>query len=310
MKVALLGPNGFVGQNVINEFTKNGMDFFPVSRKFGYDLRKKSDNIRFIKDSQCSVILNCAAHVGSLNYVTKNAADIVSDNGQMILSLYDGVREINPEILIINPIANCAFPANASIFKEENVWDGPLHPSILSYGLTRRFLIGIAECYKMQSGIRTINLYTPNMYGPFDSTDPDKAHALNALVSKFVKAGKNNNAELEVWGSGNVIREWLYVKDFSRIVSMIISSTDNYNLCKPLNIAQNWGLSIKELVNLITKSFDYHGQVNWNKSMPDGALKKIMDDTEFRKHFSDFRFTTLEEGIQETTNYYLSKFPY
>lgn len=310
MKVALLGPNGFVGQNVINEFVKNKIDFYPVSRKFGYDLRKKSDNIRFIKDSECTVILNCAAHVGSLNYVTKNAADIVSDNGQMIISLYDGVREENPDILIINPIANCVFPADASIFKEDEVWNGRLHQSILSYGLTRRFLIGISECYKIQGGIRTINLYTPNMYGPFDSTDPDKAHALNALVSKFVKAGENNKDELEVWGSGKVIREWLYVKDFSRIVSMIINSKDHYNLCNPLSIAQNWGLSIKELVSLIIKSFDYKGRVNWNTNMPDGALKKIMDDTEFKKYFPDFRFTSLEEGIQETTNYYLSKFPY
>ena len=119
MKVALLGPNGFVGQNVINEFVKNKIDFYLVSRKFGYDLRKKSDNIRFIKDSECTVILNCAAHVGSLNYVTKNAADIVSDNGQMIISLYDGVREENPDILIINPIANITKSIITKIMKSE-----------------------------------------------------------------------------------------------------------------------------------------------------------------------------------------------
>ena len=310
MKVALLGPNGFVGQNVVNEFSKNHIDFFPVSRKYGYDLRKKADNIGFINDSQCNVILNFAAHVGSLNYVTKNAADIVSDNTQMILSLYDGVREVDPDILIINPIANCAFPANASIFKEDNVWGGPLHHSMLSYGLTRRFPLGTSECYRIQNGIKTINLFTPNMYGPFDSTDPDKAHALNALVSKFVKAGKNKKNEVEVWGSGEVIREWLYVKDFSKIVSMIIQSKNHYNLCKPINIAQMWGLSIKELVNIIIKSFEYKGIVNWNKNMQDGALKKVMDDTEFRKYFPDFKFTSLQEGIQETTNYYLSRYPY
>ncbi len=310
MKIALLGSNGFVGQNVVNDFNKHQIEFFPVSRKFGYDLRVKADNIRFIKESQCSIIINCAAHVGSLNYVTKKAADIVSDNTQMITSLYDGVREVNPEILIINPVANCAFPANSSVFKEDEFWNGPLHSSILSYGLTRRFLIGASECYRLQHGVKTINLFTPNMYGPYDSTDPDKAHALNALVSKFVKAGKQKKSDIEVWGSGIVIREWLYVKDFAKIVSKIIQNENHYNLCKPVNIAQNWGLSIKELVSLIIKSFNYKGNVNWNTNMPDGALKKVMDDTEFRNFFPDFKFTSLEDGIQETTNYYLSKYPY
>lgn len=310
MKIALLGSNGFVGQNVANDLKEHQIDFFPVSRKFGYDLRKKKDNIRFLKESECSVILNCAAHVGSLNYVTKNAADIVSDNTQMILSMYDSVREVNPDILIINPIANCVFPANSSLYKENELWNGPLHSSILSYGLTRRFLIGISECYRIQNNIKTISLFTPNMYGPYDSTDPDKAHALNALVSKFVKAGKQKKNEIEVWGSGNVIREWLYVKDFAKIISMIILNKDRHHLLAPINIAQNCGLSIKELINLIIKSFNYKGKVNWNTNMPDGTLKKVMDDTEFRKFFPDFKFTSLANGIQETTKYYSARYPY
>jgi NAD dependent epimerase/dehydratase family. len=310
MKIALLGANGFVGQNVVNEFKKHNLDFFPVSREYGFDLRKKSDNIRFLTESNCSIILNCAAHVGSLNYVTKNAADVVSDNTRMILSMYDSVREINPEILIINPVANCGFPADSTIFKEDEFWNGPLHSSILSYGLTRRYLIGTSECYRMQAGIKSINLFTPNMYGPHDSTDPDKAHALNALVSKFVKAGQQKKNELEVWGSGKVIREWLYVKDFARIALSIIQDKNIYNFTEPINIAQNWGLSIKSLVDLIIKSFGYKGNVNWNTNMPDGAIKKVMDDARFRNYFPEFKFTSLEQGIQETTNYYLSRYPY
>lgn len=310
MKIALLGHNGFVGRNVVEEFKKQGIDFFPVSRKEGFDLRKKEDNIRFLEESGCSVVLNCSAHVGSLNYVTEKAADIVSDNTHMILSLYESVKEVNPDICIIQPIANCAFPAAASLFKEDDLWNGPLHPSILAYGLTRRFLIATSDCYRMQYGINSINFFTPNMYGPFDSTDPNKAHALNALVSKFVKAGKENKDRVEVWGSGVVIREWLYARDFARIIAIVIQNLSKYRIGKPLNIAQNWGLSIKELVALIIQSFQYKGSVDWNKDMPDGAPKKVMDDQAFRKIFPDFQFTSLEEGIQETTNYYIHQYPY
>lgn len=310
MKIALLGANGFVGRNVVDEFEKQNIDFFPVSRKEGYDLRKKEDNIRFIRESGCSVILNCAAHVGSLNYVTEKAADVVSDNTQMILALYESVREVNPGIFIIHPIANCAYPAEASVYTEEELWNGPLHPSVMSYGLTRRFIISLSECYQMQYGIHTLNFFTPNMYGPFDSTDPNKAHALNALVSKFVKAGKENKDKVEVWGSGVVIREWLYARDFARIITIVIQNLQQYCLGKPLNIGQNWGMSIKELVELIIKSFQYNGTVAWNKSMPDGAPKKVMDDCAFRQVFPDFQFTPLAEGIQKTTQYYISQYPY
>lgn len=310
MKIALLGPNGFVGQNIVDEFNRQDISYFPVSRQHGFDLTKKEDNIRFLKVSGCTVVLNCAAHVGSLNYVTEKAADIVNDNTQMVLALFEAVKEYNPAVTIIQPIANCAFPANATAYKEHELWNGPLHPSILSYGLTRRFIIAASECYKMQYGINTVNLFTPNMYGPFDSTDPNKAHALNALVSKFVKAGKEGTEEVEVWGTGVVIREWLYARDFARIVACLLKNPDQHNYTQPVSVAQNWGLSIKELVALIVKSFGYEGQINWNRNMPDGALKKVMDDTEFRKIFPDFQFTPMEQGIQETTDYYISRYPF
>lgn len=310
MKIALLGPNGFVGQNLSEEFRINDIPFFPVSRRYGYDLREKEDNIRFIKESGCSIIINCCAHVGSLNYVTTKSADIISDNTRMILSLYESVKEVDRNIWIINPIANCAFPANATKYVETELWDGPLHPSVMAYGMTRRFMVVTADSYQKQYGIRTINLFTPNMYGPLDSTDPNKAHALNALVSKFVKAGQEPGSQVEIWGTGVAIREWLYARDFARIITSIVKKPLNGEFSKPVSVAQNFGLSIKELVDIIMKCFKYNGQVNWDSKMPDGAPKKVMDDTEFRKIFPDFEFTCMHKGIQETTNYYLSKYPY
>lgn len=310
MKIALLGHNGFVGKNVVEEFNKQNIAFFPVSRQLGFNLKEKKDNINFIKESGCSIIINCAAHVGSLNYVTEKAADIVNDNTQMILALYESIKEVDPSIIIIQPVANCAFPSSAFLFKEEELWNGPLHSSVMSYGLTRRFIIAASECYRAQYGINSINLYTPNMYGPFDSTDPNKAHALNALVYKFLKASKGLNSNVDVWGSGIAIREWLYAKDFARILANIVMLSDKAHLYRPVNIAQNWGVSIKELVDLITHSFNYKGQVSWDQSKPDGALKKVMDDTVFRKIFPDFKFTSMEKGIKETTEFYSKQYIY
>jgi GDP-L-fucose synthase len=310
MKIVLLGANGFVGKNVAELIEKNGYAIQKVSRQNGYDLRELDDNLRFIKEYNPDVIINCAAHVGSLNYVTEFAADVLSDNSKMILNLYDAVRQTKPAITIIQPLANCAYPANATVYKEDEFWNGPLHPSVMSYGFTRRLMWTTADCFRLQYGIRSVNLITPNMYGPHDSTDPNKAHALNALASKFVKAIHDNQEQVEIWGTGVAIREWLYALDFARVVLEALKELNDDKFYQPFNIAQEYGLSVKELVGLILKYVPYKGKVWYNDKKPDGAPRKVMDKTKFEKILPRFKFTSFEEGIKATAAYYQSVYPY
>jgi GDP-L-fucose synthase len=274
------------------------------------DLRDTSQAAAFFEKVQPDFIINCAAHVGSLNYVTKQAANVILDNSRMILSMYEAVASVCPHAIIINPIANCAYPAKSETFSEENWWDGHLHRSVLSYGSTRRLMWSAGECFAMQYGIRTISLLVPNMYGPYDSTDPNKAHALNALISKFVKLQQTNQKEIEIWGTGVAIREWLYAKDFGRLVLEIIQNPNRLGLSEPLNIGQNFGLSVMELVGVIKSIFSYRGQIIWDESKPDGAPRKVMDDRKFKKVFPDFEFTSIFEGIKTTVKYYELIYPY
>jgi GDP-L-fucose synthase len=310
MNIALLGDTGFVGRNVGEVLTENGLAFTGTSLRQGIDLRDTSHAVAFFEKVQPDFIINCAAHVGSLNYVTKQAADVILDNSRMILSMYEAVASVCPHAIVINPIANCAYPAKAETFSEENWWDGHLHRSVLSYGSTRRLMWSVGECFAMQHGIRTISLLVPNMYGPFDSTDPNKAHALNALISKFVTAKETKQKELEIWGTGVAIREWLYAKDFGRVVLEIIQNPNRLGLSEPLNIGQNFGLSVMELVGVIKSIFSYRGQIKWDESKPDGAPRKVMDDRKFQKVFPEFEFTPIFEGIKATMRYYESIYPY
>lgn len=310
MNILLLGASGFVGRNVSQELTAWNIPFQSSSRMNGTDLRDLTATLKLFSKLNPDVVINCAAHVGSLNYVTEQAAMVMLDNSRMILNMYQAVAELNKPVTIINPVANCAYPAKADIFREEVWWDGHLHRSVLSYGSTRRLLWAVGESFAMQFGLRSIYLLVPNMYGPFDSTDPNKAHALNALISKFVKAEKKAEHEIEIWGSGIAIREWLFVRDFGRVIASIVNDVNRVGLSEPINIAQNFGLSVRELVTLINGYFGNAFSVRWNTQMPDGAPKKVMDDTRFRKVFSDFRFTPMEEAIPETIQYYQSIYPY
>ena len=310
MKVALLGSTGFVGSNVAKVLESNKVEFDTVSLREGVDLRKVEDCIDFFQKSKPDFIINCAAHVGSLNYVTEKAATVIHDNSLMLLSMYAAIAKVSPNTVIINPIANCAYPAKSDIFVEDEWWNGHLHRSVLSYGATRRLMWTIGESYSMQYGIRSINLLVPNMYGPFDSTDPNKAHALNALISKFVKAEKSNQKEIVIWGTGIAIREWLFAEDFAKIVLLILNNRNMVGLAEPLNIGQNFGLSVRELVEIIKENFNFSGTIRWDHNKPDGAPKKVMDEQKFRKVFSDFQFTPFSNGIKQTIQYYESIYPY
>jgi GDP-L-fucose synthase len=310
MKIALLGGSGFVGKNVAEVLNENNILFDNISLSTGYDLRDTNQAASAFEKSNPDFIVNCAAHVGSLNYVTQQAATVIADNSRMILSIYEAAAKVCPKAIIINPIANCAYPAKAETFIEDYWWDGHLHRSVLSYGATRRLMWAIGESFQMQYGIRSIHLLVPNMYGPHDSTDPNKAHALNALISKFVKAKEKNQNEISIWGTGVAIREWLYAKDFGKIVLEIIKNQNMLGLSEPINIAQNFGLSVRELVDIITNAFNYKGQISWDTAMPDGAPKKVMDDRKFKKVFPDFIFTDFNYGIKRTVNYYEKQLPF
>jgi GDP-L-fucose synthase len=308
--ILVLGGTGFIGRNVIHVLRAAGLSCVSGSRREGTDLRDLNSARELLIRHRPKFIVNCAAHVGSLNYVTKQAAGVIADNTRMILSTYDAVTAECPTATVINPIANCAYPVTASSLEEDHWWDGHLHRSVLSYGSTRRFLWSVAECFQMQHGITSVHFLVPNMYGPFDSLDPNKAHAVNALAAKFVKAKSTDQKEIVIWGTGAAVREWLYAPDFARVVLEIIQNPGMVGIKEALNIGQNFGLTVRELVDLIARSTEYTGAIRYDDSMPDGAPRKVMDDRRFRKVFPKFVFTSFEVGLQKTISYYQTLLPY
>jgi len=302
MKVIVLGGYGFVGQNVVEVLKKREYKVISLSRRNGLDLTKLDMVVDKIKKISPDVIINCAAHVGSLHYVTEKAADVLDDNIRIIVNIYKAVKISSPSTVIINPISNCSYPGNTDIQSESEYWNGPVHPSVWAYGNSRRMLIVTSKCYNMQYGIKSINFIAPNAYGPGDYTDPNRTHALNGMIIRMLEAKKGGTCTFEIWGSGKPIREWIYVKDLARILANAAES--QHTQIEPINIAQNKGYSIKEIAEIIKEIVGYEGDLVFNTRYQDGDLVKILDDKLFRKKYPDFVFTDLKEGIKETVEYY------
>jgi len=304
VRILVLGGHGFVGKNFVAVLKDSEHTVIPLSRRDGLDLRDYVLTKRHFARIQPDAIVNCAAHVGSLHYVTTYAADVLHDNVQMALSLYRATQEVCPSVRIINPLSNCSYPGDADVHYEPDWWKGGVHQSVYAYGNSKRFIYVMADCYKQQYGIRSVNFLVPNSFGPGDYTDPNKTHALNGMIIRLLKVHREGQPEFEIWGTGKPVREWGYIGDVVEVMKHGLTIQED--LTYPVNIAQNHGYSIGESARMIAKAIGFQGKLTFNTQYQDGAPRKVLDDERFREIFPDYQFIDHEEGIQRTVAYYES----
>ena len=127
---------------------------------------------------------------------------------------------------LINPISNCAYPGEATLFKESEFWDGPLHESVKVYGSVRKLSTIGSWAYAKQHNLDVVNLILSNMYGPGDHFEEKRSHALGALIMKMVKARIEAEEEVVVWGTGEATRDFCFVED---VADGIILAAEKYN---------------------------------------------------------------------------------
>ena len=301
MRTLVLGHTGFVGKNLTSFLESRGFDVAKISSE-QCDLRNYDEFNQTLKNlGAVDVVFNCAANVGSVHYVTAKAADVISDNTFMALNIYKGVLENFPDATIVNPLSNCSY-VNGTEVQDENKWlDGEVHPSVFSFGNFKRVLYYISRCYKMQHGIKSINLMFSGIYGPGDSTDPNKVHALNGMIIRMLGAVESGDEEFEIWGTGKPIREWIYIEDVCKV---LLGSLEAGEVVEPVNVAQGEGFAIAETAACIAKAIGYDGKLVFNTEYQDGAPIKILGMGRFEQLFEDYIFYDHQEGVGQTVEYY------
>tara|TARA_R110000824_G_scaffold14713_8_gene62429 strand:+ start:1390 stop:2310 length:921 start_codon:yes stop_codon:yes gene_type:complete len=303
MNILILGSTGFIGKNLVTRLKKENYNVFTCERASGVDIRDYKQIYDKIAEVKPEVIYNLASHGGSLHYVKEYSADVFNDNVQMALNLYRAVQEVSPTTKIIQPFSNCSYPGSSDVQTESTWLDGPVHPSVMSFGTSKRTIYYLSQCYYNQYGIRSVNLLFPNTYGPGDSCDPNKTHALNGMVIRMLEAKENNAEKFVVWGTGAPIREWAYVSDF---VEVLVLAMDLEVMIYPLNMGQGRGYSIAESALLIQCASGYTGEIVFDTQYTDGDPIKILDSQKFEETFPEFVFYDHYLGIEKTVEYYVS----
>lgn len=302
-RILVTGGTGFVGSKVVEACRAANWDVYSCALSQGVDLRDGQVAGRILSEIRPDCVVHCAAHVGGIGYVGEHAIEVFEDNLQIATGLMQGLRAAGVGTLI-TVMPNCTYPGEKSIYREDEWWDGPIHDSVLMYGLPRKTLWALCKTYGEVTGLRSAHLIFPNMYGPGDHFDPQRSHALGALIAKITAAQRAGLSHVELWGSGRPVREWMYVEDaadaivrFLQLADRDRSVLDGHQI---FNVGIAQGISIVELAELIREAVGWDGSFLFDRSRPDGALQKLLDGTRFRKLTGWTPATSLRSGIAAT----------
>jgi GDP-L-fucose synthase len=298
--ILLTGATGFLGKAVARGLEARKIPFVPTSLSLGLDLRDRAAAEKFFAGKKPRAVIHCAAFVGGIQFGMRQPVDVFENNMQITLNVFSAARKAGVS-RVVHPISNCIYPAQATFFKEDEVWDGPLHESVMAYGGARKALYLAAQTYHKQYGLDVANLVLSNMYGPGDHFDEERSHALGALIQKFVRARDGGEPFVTVWGTGRPVREWLYVDDAAEA---LIRGLDIPAQAQLLNIGHGNGVSIRDLAHLIGDLSGYKGEIRFDTSKADGAPFKTVDGSRGEKIFGWKPATALRDGISTTLQWY------
>jgi GDP-L-fucose synthase len=301
-KILVIGTNGFLGKHIKGLFEKEKESIFEIQGKSQVDLTREEEIESYLSQNSIEKIINCSAFVGGISYGYKFPVEMLVTNTQMTINLYNAASR-NGVQHIVNPISNCAYPGNLEVYKEENFWEGPPHSSVFYYGLSRRNIVAISSSFQQQYSLETSNVVLSNMYGPKDHFDIDRSHALGALVKKVCDAKMNDENEVEIWGSGEPIREWLYVEDGARALIKSLELNKPHQL---FNVGINEGISIKDLAHKILSEVDWSGEFKFDVSKPDGVKRKTVDGSLGQELLQWTPGIDIDTGIKMTVDWYMS----
>lgn len=304
-KVIVTGGAGFLGSYVVEKLKQRGAKQIIVPRIENYDLTDIQAIQRLFEDAEVAnketIIIHLAALVGGIEANRTRPADYFYTNLMMGVQLMHEAWKIGVDKFIaIGSI--CAYPKITPLpFKEENLWDGYPEETNAPYGLAKKMMLVQAQAYRQQYGFNAIYLLPVNLYGPGDNFDLETSHVIPALIRKCLEAQDRGEDQIVVWGDGSPTREFLFVDDAAE---GILLATEHYNDSQPVNLGSGKEISIKNLVQTIARLTGFEGELVWDTSKPNGQPRRVLDTQKAEKYFGFRARTSLEDGLQETIQWY------
>ncbi len=307
-KIFIAGHRGMVGSAIIQNLKSKGYENLITKTRQELDLTNQSDTEDFFKQYSPNVVIDCAAKVGGIHSNNAYRAEFIYDNLQIQNNLihYSHKYQID-KFLFLGSV--CAYPKfTDQPIKEEYLLRSSLEPTNEAYAIAKIAGTKMCESYYKQYDKQFLSVMPANLYGENDNFDPKNSHVLPALIRRFHEAKEKGLEQVEVWGTGNAMREFMHVKDLADACVHILENCkfkDIYDQgVSQINIGTGQEISIENLAYLIAQVVGYEGEIKFDLSKPDGALKRVLDCSRLHK-LGWHHKTNLEEGLRSTYDWFL-----
>jgi len=300
-KVYVAGHNGLVGSAVVRELEKNGYSNLLLRNRSELNLLEQNKVSEFFAKEKPEYVIDCAARVGGIKANMTYPADFLYENLQIQNNLIWSAKNSGVKKFLFLG-SSCIYPRDCpQPMKEEYFMTARPEPTNEGYAYAKIAGMKLCEYIHTQYDLPFISCMPTNIYGPGDNFDPETSHVIPSLIRRMYEAKELGLQTVEIWGTGNSRREFLYVDDLANSIVWLLN---NYGSKDFLNIGTGEDISIKELAETIKLLIGFKGELIFDSTKPDGMPKKLLDVS--KANNAGWRYkTNFEEGLKKTVDWYL-----
>ncbi len=302
-RIYVAGHGGLVGSALMRRLAGGGFTNILTATRAQLDLRDQGAVNNWFADNRPEYVFLVAGTVGGILANSTRPAEFIYDN----LMIHGTVVEASHQAKVSKLLylgSSCIYPRDATQpITEEQLLRGPLEPTIEWYAVAKIAGIKLCQAYRQQYGCDFISAMPTNLYGPEDNFDLTSSHVLPALIRKFHDAKQSAGNEVEIWGTGSAMREFLHVDDLADACLFLM---ENYSDEMHINVGTGVDLSIRELAEKVRRVVYPAAELRFDTSKPDGTPRKVLDVTRLNNLGWSPSYT-LDSGLPGTYQWFLDQ---
>lgn len=303
-KIYVAGHRGLVGSAIVRNLKSNGFENIITRTHSELDLTNQIDVRKFFEEERPEYVFLAAAKVGGIHANNTYPADFIYDNLMIQSNVIKAAHDFKVTKLLFLG-STCIYPKMApQPIKEEYLLTGALEETNEAYAVAKIAGLEMCKFFKRQYGDNFISCMPTNLYGPNDNFDLKSSHVLPALIRKFHEAKVNGSKEVEVWGTGTPLREFIYVDDMAEACVFLM---ENYNGEQHVNIGTGEEVSIRQLAETVKDVVGFEGELIFNTNMPDGTPRKLTVVDKLHE-LGFMHKVSLNEGIKLAYEWFLKRY--
>ena len=311
-KIFIAGHRGLVGSAIVRQLEVRGFTNLLMRTHKELDLTNQAQVQTFFKQEKPDYVILAAAKVGGIHANNTYPADFIYTNIMIEANVINAAYENKVKRLLFLG-STCIYPrAVKQPMREDALLTGVLEPTNESYALAKISGIKLCESYNRQHGTDFRSVMPTNLYGINDNFHPENSHVIPALMQRFHKAKFNNSTEVVVWGTGKVMREFLYVDDMAEASIFVLEldeetyQSNTKPMLSHINVGTGIDVTIREMAETMKQVVGFKGELVFDATKPDGTPRKLIDIS--RLSNMGWKYSVdLKYGLEKTYKWYLDE---